>query len=333
MHDPTDPVGRLLFNVLAMVAEFESDLIKMRTREGRRSPPRVGCGGHQAVPAPGSPPGRALPRRRAHHRRARGVLPVTRSTIYRAAAPPADFQRACPGSGEGSSRWIVTDKLLLARNPDPDSRHELPASAATGGGMVFRTSGTWPRTKALYCYPVAGDEWPDQPDIVESAPIRSCVRRGAAIDLVLDRVRENRSQLVFTTARGREAVFWQSPRTRRQAPPERHHAHRPCRRDHRAGNRRRHPRALRLPVRHPAGHRGQARTDLRRLRPHRRRPDRRGRGTQVPRRSRVQPDQRHAALRTRWSSPHSRARPSSSRTATRRSSPSTGSDPRWSPTD
>ncbi len=34
VHDPTDPVGRLLFNVLAMVAEFESDLIRMRTREG-----------------------------------------------------------------------------------------------------------------------------------------------------------------------------------------------------------------------------------------------------------------------------------------------------------
>jgi DNA invertase Pin-like site-specific DNA recombinase len=33
-HDPADPVGRLLFNVLAMVAEFESDLIRMRTREG-----------------------------------------------------------------------------------------------------------------------------------------------------------------------------------------------------------------------------------------------------------------------------------------------------------
>jgi len=26
VYDPTDPVGRLLFNVLAMVAEFESDL-------------------------------------------------------------------------------------------------------------------------------------------------------------------------------------------------------------------------------------------------------------------------------------------------------------------
>ena len=34
VHDPTDPVGRLLFNVLAMVAEFESDLIRLRTREG-----------------------------------------------------------------------------------------------------------------------------------------------------------------------------------------------------------------------------------------------------------------------------------------------------------
>jgi DNA invertase Pin-like site-specific DNA recombinase len=36
LHDPTDPVGRLLFNVLAMVAEFEADLISMRTREGMK---------------------------------------------------------------------------------------------------------------------------------------------------------------------------------------------------------------------------------------------------------------------------------------------------------
>lgn len=36
VHDPTDPVGRLLFNVLAMIAEFEADLIRMRTREGMK---------------------------------------------------------------------------------------------------------------------------------------------------------------------------------------------------------------------------------------------------------------------------------------------------------
>ena len=36
VHDPTDPIGKLLFNVLAMVAEFESDLIRARTREGMK---------------------------------------------------------------------------------------------------------------------------------------------------------------------------------------------------------------------------------------------------------------------------------------------------------
>nr|NLI51195.1 hypothetical protein [Propionibacterium sp.] len=89
-----------------------------------------------------------------------------------------------------------------------------------GDGLVFRTSDTWPRTKALYCHPVARDEWPAEPELVERTPIRSCVRRGAAIDLVLERGRENRSQLVYTTARGRDVVFWQLPRTRKQARPD-----------------------------------------------------------------------------------------------------------------
>jgi len=33
-HDPADPVGRLLFTVLSMIAEFEADLARARTREG-----------------------------------------------------------------------------------------------------------------------------------------------------------------------------------------------------------------------------------------------------------------------------------------------------------
>ncbi len=111
------------------------------------------------------------------------------------------------------------EELLVALNPDPDSRLGYLLRLPLGGGMVFRTSGTWPRAKALYCHPVVAEEWPAEPDIVERAPIRSCVRRGAAIDLILDRGRENRSQLVFTTARGRDVVFWQSPRTRKQARP------------------------------------------------------------------------------------------------------------------
>src|SRR4051794_12000788 len=34
VYDPTDAVGRLLCNLLATVAEFESDPIRLRTREG-----------------------------------------------------------------------------------------------------------------------------------------------------------------------------------------------------------------------------------------------------------------------------------------------------------
>lgn len=34
VYDPTDPVGRLMFNMLATFAEFEADLIRARTREG-----------------------------------------------------------------------------------------------------------------------------------------------------------------------------------------------------------------------------------------------------------------------------------------------------------
>jgi hypothetical protein len=113
-------------------------------------------------------------------------------------------------------------ELLIAVNPDPDSKLPYLMRLPLAGGMLFRTSGTWPRTTALYCHPVPPEDWPAEPDLVERVRLRSCVRRGAAIDLVLDRGRENRSQLVFTKARGRDAIFWQSPRTRKQARPNVH---------------------------------------------------------------------------------------------------------------
>ncbi|HEU4540995.1 MAG TPA: histone-like nucleoid-structuring protein Lsr2 [Jiangellaceae bacterium] len=108
-------------------------------------------------------------------------------------------------------------ELLIAINPDPDSRLPFIVRIPYGGGLVFRAADTWPRTKAVYCYPI--DEWPDDAEVIERVRVRSCVRRGAAIDLVLDRARENRSQIVYTTARGRDAVFWQSARTRKVARP------------------------------------------------------------------------------------------------------------------
>lgn len=111
-------------------------------------------------------------------------------------------------------------ELVIARNPDQDSSLPYLMRLPLGSGLVFRTKGTWPRTSALYCHPVTPEEWPEQPEIVERVPLRSCVRRGAAVDVVADRAREHRSQVVFTRARGRQVVFWQSPRTRKQARPD-----------------------------------------------------------------------------------------------------------------
>ena len=111
-------------------------------------------------------------------------------------------------------------ELLIAVNPNEDSRLpfllRLPFET---GDLVFRTSGTWPQVKALFCHPVALDEWPADATIVERVSLRSCLRRGAAIDVIADRARESRSQVVFTQARGRDVVFWQSARTRKQARP------------------------------------------------------------------------------------------------------------------
>jgi len=34
VYDPSDPMGKMFFNILATFAEFEADLIRLRTREG-----------------------------------------------------------------------------------------------------------------------------------------------------------------------------------------------------------------------------------------------------------------------------------------------------------
>ena len=89
VHDPSDPVGRLLFNVLAMVAEFESDLARMRTREGMKVARAKGR-------LRGKQP-KLSPRQEAHLVALHGagghtiseleeLFSITRSTVYRALA-------------------------------------------------------------------------------------------------------------------------------------------------------------------------------------------------------------------------------------------------------
>ena len=106
---------------------------------------------------------------------------------------------------------------MVARNTEPGSTLPYLLRIPLGDGVMLKAKDTWPRTGKVYCHRL--DEWPADAEIIERVPVRSCVRRGAAIDLVLDRGRENRSQLVITTARGRQMIFWQTSRTAKQARP------------------------------------------------------------------------------------------------------------------
>lgn len=109
-------------------------------------------------------------------------------------------------------------EFVIARNPDPASSLPYLLRLPIGpNGIALKARDTWPRTSKVYCH--RADGWPADLDVVERVPVRSCVRRGGAIDLVLERSREHRSQFVFTRARGREVIFWQTARTSKQARP------------------------------------------------------------------------------------------------------------------
>ena len=171
-------------------------------------------------------------------------------------------------------------EFVIARNPDGSSSLPYLLRLPLGGtGIALKVRDTLPRTSKVYCH--RADGWPDDLEIVERVPVRSCVRRGAAIDLVLDRSREHRSQFVFTTARGREVIFWQSARTAKQSRPG--------------------ARALRLEVRSTAGHDRAAGPACGRLRRHRREPDHRCGRAQEPARPRRNADLGQAPLRARRS--------------------------------
>jgi DNA invertase Pin-like site-specific DNA recombinase len=105
VYDPTDPIGRLLFTALSMVAEFEADLARMRTREGMaiaKAKDRL----------QGKKP-RLSPHQEAHlvelHRAGRHttselaeLFNVARSTVYRAIRRAGTPTTAGPGAGEPS---------------------------------------------------------------------------------------------------------------------------------------------------------------------------------------------------------------------------------------
>lgn len=100
--------------------------------------------------------------------------------------------------------------FVVARNPDAGSRLPyLLRLPLPDGPLVLKAREPWPRTARVYCHR-APDGWPEDAEVLQEVPVKVCQRRGVAIDLVLDRAREHRSQLVFARLPGqggREAIF------------------------------------------------------------------------------------------------------------------------------
>jgi hypothetical protein len=117
---------------------------------------------------------------------------------------------------------VSSRAFLVALNPDPDSSLPYLLRIPVDGGLELKARERWPTTARVYCHP--GDEWPAGAEGGEEVPVVRCARRGKAIDLVLDRGRNNRSQFVFVypdpnRPDGRRMIFWQTPRTARRSRP------------------------------------------------------------------------------------------------------------------
>jgi hypothetical protein len=112
----------------------------------------------------------------------------------------------------------VSDRFLVTRNPDTESRLPYLVRLPLEGGLVLKAREAWPRAARVFCSQ-EGATWDASADVVDEAGVLVCRRRGAAIDLVLNRPQHARSQFVFTQARGRPAVWWQTQKTAQAANP------------------------------------------------------------------------------------------------------------------
>ncbi len=109
-------------------------------------------------------------------------------------------------------------EFVVARNPDRESRLPYLLYLPLDDGLWLKAKDAWPRAARVYCHQA------DPPDlgaldVVERVPVASCVRRGPAIDLVLVRGVNRRSQFVFTSFRGRSMILWQTPKAAAAARP------------------------------------------------------------------------------------------------------------------
>jgi DNA invertase Pin-like site-specific DNA recombinase len=102
VYDPTDPMGKMFFNILATFAEFEVDLLRMRTREGMAVARAKGRLKGPATEAVDQAADRVAPHARhrgLHHqrpRRALQYLPTNRLPHPRGSGKRSSATRSTP---------------------------------------------------------------------------------------------------------------------------------------------------------------------------------------------------------------------------------------------
>lgn len=92
----------------------------------------------------------------------------------------------------------MSARFRVARNPDAESRLPYLVWLPLDGGLVLKAREPWPRAARVFCLR-EDTTWDESGEMVDEADVVLCRRRGAAIDLVLDRPKLARSQFVFTT--------------------------------------------------------------------------------------------------------------------------------------
>jgi len=132
VHDPNDPIGRLLFNVLATIAEFESDLIRMRTREGMKVAKAKGRLRGKAPKLSATQETHLVELYRAGTHHCRAGRTVHRRTVHRLPRRPARRRR--------QSRLITSfaaATLRLVTAPLPTPLDPLGADAERGQAVAL----------------------------------------------------------------------------------------------------------------------------------------------------------------------------------------------------
>src|SRR6266508_1823895 len=181
-----------------------------------------------------APPPRARPSRLRGPLQRRAPAPLLGSCssgrATRHARLPALLGRPSPGRARRADPRVlrcgrmsgrargVADVFVVARNPEADSKLPYLLRLPLEGGLLLKARESWPTTSRVYCHRFEG-AWLKGAETVDETAVVLCRRRGAAIDLVLDRPRLARSQFVFTQVKGREAIFWQTQKTARTANP------------------------------------------------------------------------------------------------------------------